>query len=81
MSSCGAGLLLATEIGRAARPGHSEHQLGTTIDVGTTAIGQQSLAEHAAEHGFALSLAHGAEKLTGVRCERGAALATCCASA
>jgi D-alanyl-D-alanine carboxypeptidase len=36
----------------AARPGHSEHQLGTTIDV---AGGERWLASHAWRYGFALS--------------------------
>lgn len=35
-----------------ALPGHSEHQLGTTVDLGG---GDQWLAQHAAQYGFALS--------------------------
>jgi hypothetical protein len=58
------------ERGRAARPGHSEHQLGTAIDLRlptTTAI--DWLAEHAFEHGFALSYPPGKQRLTGYRPE------------
>lgn len=58
------------ERGRAARPGHSEHQLGTTINLrlpSTKAI--EWLAEHAFEHGFALSYPPGQQRLTGYRPE------------
>jgi LAS superfamily LD-carboxypeptidase LdcB len=58
------------EKGRAARPGHSEHQLGTTIDLrlpSTKAI--DWLADHAFEHGFALSYPPGHQRLTGYRPE------------
>jgi D-alanyl-D-alanine carboxypeptidase len=58
------------ERGRAARPGHSEHQLGTAIDLrlpSTAAI--DWLAEHAFEHGFALSYPPGKQRLTGYRPE------------
>ena len=58
------------ERGRAARPGHSEHQLGTAIDLrlpSTKAI--DWLAEHAFEHGFALSYPAGKQRLTGYRPE------------
>lgn len=58
------------EKGRAARPGHSEHQLGTTIDLrlpSTKAI--VWLAEHAFEHGFALSYPPGQQRVTGYRPE------------
>jgi LAS superfamily LD-carboxypeptidase LdcB len=60
-----------------ARPGHSEHQLGTTIDFGdgsaapweyedwaTTPTGAW-LSAHAAEYGFTMSLAKG---MSGVTC-------------
>jgi D-alanyl-D-alanine carboxypeptidase len=58
-----------------ARPGHSEHQLGTTIDfgVGTSApwsmdFGTSTtgrwLATHAIEYGFAMSYPVGASNLT-----------------
>jgi hypothetical protein len=56
--------------GRAARPGHSEHQLGTTIDLHlptTRAI--DWLAEHVAAHGFALSYPPGKQRTTGYRPE------------
>jgi LAS superfamily LD-carboxypeptidase LdcB len=59
-----------------ARPGHSEHQLGTTIDFGdglaapweyadfaTTPIGSW-LAQHAADYGFVMSLGKGKSNVT-----------------
>lgn len=58
------------ERGRAARPGHSEHQLGTAIDLrlpSTAAI--EWLAAHAFTHGFALSYPDGKQRLTGYRPE------------
>jgi len=58
------------ERGRAARPGHSEHQLGTAIDLrlpSSKAI--EWLADHAFEHGFALSYPPGKQRLTGYRPE------------
>jgi zinc D-Ala-D-Ala carboxypeptidase len=58
------------ERGRAARPGHSEHQLGTAIDLrlpSTAAI--DWLAEHAADFGFALSYPPGKQRVTGYRPE------------
>jgi LAS superfamily LD-carboxypeptidase LdcB len=58
------------ERGRAARPGHSEHQLGTTIDLrlpSTKAI--LWLADHAFEYGFALSYPPGRQRVTGYRPE------------
>jgi D-alanyl-D-alanine dipeptidase len=58
------------ERGRAARPGHSEHQLGTTIDLrlpSTKAI--VWLADHAFEEGFALSYPPGQQRITGYRPE------------
>jgi LAS superfamily LD-carboxypeptidase LdcB len=58
------------ERGRAARPGHSEHQLGSAIDLrlpSTKAI--DWLAEHAFTHGFALSYPPGKQRLTGYRPE------------
>lgn len=58
------------EIGRAARPGHSEHQLGTTVDLRIpTGAGITWLAAHAAEHGFALSYPAGKQRVTGYRPE------------
>lgn len=58
------------EAGRAARPGHSEHQLGTTVDLRLpTGAAIAWLAEHAAEHGFALSYPSGKQRITGYRPE------------
>jgi zinc D-Ala-D-Ala carboxypeptidase len=55
-----------TEPGRAARPGHSEHELGLTVDLG----GELDwITEHAWEAGFALSYPKGKEKTTGFRYE------------
>lgn len=70
------GELGASEAGsRVARPGHSEHQLGTTIDVtdeGATDVDQswaaspagQWIASHAHEYGFILSYPAGASATT-----------------
>jgi D-alanyl-D-alanine carboxypeptidase len=58
------------EKGRAARPGHSEHQLGTTIDLRlptTRAI--DWLAAHVAAHGFVLSYPPHKQRITGYRPE------------
>ncbi len=58
------------EKGRAARPGHSEHQLGSTIDLRLpTSVAIAWLAEHAAAHGFALSYPPGKQRITGYRPE------------
>jgi zinc D-Ala-D-Ala carboxypeptidase len=58
------------EIGRAARPGHSEHQLGTAVDLRLpTTAAIEWLAENAASFGFALSYPPGKQKLTGYRPE------------
>ena len=66
----------ASEAGsRVARPGHSEHQLGTTLDVGdegATDVDQawgaspagQWIASHAHEFGFLISYPAGAEERT-----------------
>jgi zinc D-Ala-D-Ala carboxypeptidase len=60
-----------------ARPGYSEHQLGTTADLGSAAFGWdlredfgntpdgQWLAAHSVEYGFALSYPQGKESITG----------------
>jgi hypothetical protein len=60
----------AAEIGRTARPGHSEHQIGTTMDF---AYAEESdaawLAERAPEFGFALSYPNHKQKVTGFRYE------------
>jgi LAS superfamily LD-carboxypeptidase LdcB len=55
-----------TEPGRAARPGHSEHELGLTVDLGGD-LGW--ITEHGWETGFALSYPRGKEKTTGFRYE------------
>jgi zinc D-Ala-D-Ala carboxypeptidase len=58
------------QVGRVARPGHSEHQLGTTIDfrMPTLAAGDW-LAEHAPDHGFVVSYPAGKQRITGYRPE------------
>ena len=60
-----------------ARPGHSEHQLGTTVDLGSADFGWdltegfgatpsgQWLQQNAADYGFALSYPDGKEAITG----------------
>ena len=54
-----------------ARPGHSQHQLGTTIDFGSIASGYGDtpngrwVAAHAWRFGFSLSYPEGQEELTG----------------
>ncbi len=60
-----------------ARPGHSEHQLGTTVDFSSGAVGFELveafgetpegrwLAEHAHEFGFIMSYPQGQEQVTG----------------
>ncbi len=60
-----------------APPGHSEHQLGTTVDLTSASVGWQLeqrfgqtpegqwLAAHAHEYGFPLSYPQGAEEVTG----------------
>jgi len=56
--------------GRAARPGHSEHQLGTAVDFRMpTSAAIAWLAEHASAHGFALSYPEGRQRVTGYRPE------------
>ncbi|MBP6912249.1 MAG: M15 family metallopeptidase [Candidatus Pacebacteria bacterium] len=61
---------------RSARPGHSEHQLGTTIDITGGASGATShnfgetvegmwLSEHAHEYGFVMSYEKDKEVITG----------------
>ena len=58
------------QVGRAARAGHSEHQLGTAVDfrLPTTAA-IDWLAEHAPGHGFAFSYPDGKQRITGYRPE------------
>jgi D-alanyl-D-alanine carboxypeptidase len=60
-----------------ARAGHSEHQLGTTVDLASESVGWELipefggtpegrwLSEHASRFGFALSYPPGAEEITG----------------
>ncbi|MBL8632659.1 MAG: M15 family metallopeptidase [Myxococcales bacterium] len=58
------------EIGRAARPGHSEHQLGSVIDLRIrTGAAIEWLALHAADFGFALSYPAQKQRITGYRPE------------
>jgi D-alanyl-D-alanine carboxypeptidase len=59
-----------TEIGRAARPGHSEHQLGTAVDLADqNGIALAWLAERCAQFGFLLSYPERLQKVTGLRYE------------
>jgi D-alanyl-D-alanine carboxypeptidase len=58
-----------------ARPGHSEHQLGTTMDVSLVGVGLEEefgltpagqwLAANAARYGFVISYPQGGEPITG----------------
>jgi zinc D-Ala-D-Ala carboxypeptidase len=58
------------QVGRAARPGHSEHQLGTAIDLDLpTKHAVAWLAEHALDHGFVVSYPPGKHRITGYRPE------------
>jgi zinc D-Ala-D-Ala carboxypeptidase len=58
------------EAGRAARPGHSEHQLGTAIDLRLpTAAAIAWLDEHAPAFGFVRSYPEGKQRITGYRPE------------
>lgn len=64
-----------------ARPGHSQHQLGTVIDFSTSEIGDRLgdefentkasnwLASNASEYGFVLSYPKGYESITGYKFE------------
>jgi zinc D-Ala-D-Ala carboxypeptidase len=59
-----------TEAGRAARPGHSEHQLGTAVDLRLplrTSI--DWLASQAPSFGFVVSYPPGKQRITGYRPE------------
>jgi hypothetical protein len=59
-----------TEPGRAARPGHSEHELGLAVDLDfPTADAQAWIASNAAQFGFTMSYPPGREKATGFRNE------------
>lgn len=60
------------EKGRAARPGHSEHELGLAADVNPTsgsAEGYAWLADNAHRFGFVVSYPEGKQKITGYRPE------------
>jgi hypothetical protein len=62
--------LQTIDVGRAARPGHSEHQLGTTVDFRYQgAAVERWLARTAAHFGFAQSYPPGQERTTGYRAE------------
>ena len=58
-----------------ARPGHSQHQLGTTVDFGSISVGYGTtvngrwMASNAWRFGFSLSYPADAEELTGYRYE------------
>lgn len=71
-----------TEANRAsARPGHSEHQLGTTLDLTTTDVNNRLseqfgstlvgvwLAQNSYKYGFVLSYPQGKENITGYKYE------------
>ncbi len=65
------------EYDRAARPGYSEHQLGTAVDISAPIFANQFvlnqgyswLAENAHLYGFVLSYPKGSEAITGFRYE------------
>jgi LAS superfamily LD-carboxypeptidase LdcB len=58
------------EIGRAARPGHSEHQLGTAVDLRLpTTAAIEWLAANVPNFGFVLSYPPGHQRVTGYRPE------------
>ncbi len=61
-----------TEKGRAARPGHSEHELGLAVDVNPVPAGDAGYAwleANAHRFGFVLSYPEGKQKITGYRPE------------
>ena len=58
------------QVGRAARPGHSEHQLGTAVDVQLpTKAAISWLAANAPQHGFVISYPDSKQRVTGYRPE------------
>jgi zinc D-Ala-D-Ala carboxypeptidase len=62
--------LTTFEAGRAARPGHSEHQLGTAIDLRyDSSAAERFLAESASQHGFIQSYPTGKADVTGYPAE------------
>ena len=54
----------------AAKPGHSEHQLGLAVDINSHTSHEWQLyawlAEHAWQYGFILRYPQGAEEITGI---------------
>ncbi len=50
--------------GRAARPGHSEHQLGTALDVANTTGAHRWLRRHGWRYGFVISYPKGARSIS-----------------
>ena len=62
--------LSATEPGRAARPGHSEHEAGLAVDLTLPDSGATTwVADNVGRYGFVLSYPKGKERLTGFRYE------------
>jgi len=63
--------LSATEPGRAARPGHSEHEAGLAVDLGfgDSDAAADWTAAHAWQYGLVLSYPKSREKITGFRFE------------
>lgn len=59
----------ATEIGRSARPGHSEHELGTAVDLDGDGAAFAWLADRCTQFGFLLSYPEHLQKVTGLRYE------------
>ena len=60
---------LEAMLAAAARPGHSEHELGLGVDLAFDPPAQAWLEAHAWEFGFVLSYPDGAERVTGFRWE------------
>lgn len=62
--------LSVSEPGRAARPGHSEHEAGLAVDLGLPdGAAPAWVAANVARYGFVLSYPKGKEKVTGFRYE------------
>jgi hypothetical protein len=62
--------LSVTEPGRAARPGHSEHEAGLAVDLSLPDSDAPAwVAANVARYGFVLSYPKGMEKVTGFRYE------------
>ncbi len=66
-------VLLITKPEKAARPGYSEHQLGTAVDISlypsNSVSGYKWLARNAWQYGFVLSYPEGSEEITEFRHE------------